>query len=395
VDIALAAATGNLAPAARSLPPIDRARSQNTPSMARQSKDLFDDSTMTFGEHLEALRVHLWKSILGLTVTIGVCLYYGQSIVGLVRQPIDSALAKVAAKKHDLKITDDVAKLEQEDLWDQAKRWWSSLTGSGEDPAPETELPPEEEPDPQVVRVKVSAHDLLGALHAAQPEVFAPPPDSMRGVMVPLALAAREFAEFRAATIQTLEPVTLNVQEAFMAYLKVSTIAGFVLGSPWVFYQLWQFVAAGLYRHERKFVYIYGAMSLVLFLVGAAFCFYGVFPFALGFLLDYNLKMQLTPQIRLSEWISFAVFLPLMFGISFQLPLAMRFLSAISIFDSDAYRSKRRMAILVIAFLSMLLTPAEPVSMLMMMFPLILLYELGILLCQFNPGGNPFEEETA
>jgi sec-independent protein translocase protein TatC len=362
--------------------------------MARQSKDLFDDSTMTFGEHLEALRIHLWKSILGLVLTVGVCLYYGQSILGIVRQPIDNALADVARKKHDLKVTDDLGDMKREDWWAEFKGWASSLFGdkpAGTTPADENE--PEAELPKDVVRVEINVFDLLSCLHQAQPEMFPAPPEGARERAVTLNLKAPDFAAFQAATIETLEPVTLNVQEAFMAYLKVSMIAGVVLGSPWVFYQLWLFVAAGLYRHERKFVYTYGAMSLILFLVGVVFCFYGVFPFVLKFLLKYNLDMKLTPQIRLSEWITFAVMLPLMFGVSFQLPLVMKFLTAISIFNAEVYRSKRRLAILVIAFLSMILTPADPMSMLMMMFPLIFLYELGILLCQYQTSGNPFEAE--
>jgi sec-independent protein translocase protein TatC len=172
-------------------------------------------------------------------------------------------------------------------------------------------------------------------------------------------------------------------------------IAGLVLASPWIFFQLWQFVAAGLYPHERKFVYAYGGISLFLFVAGAAFCFFLVFPFVLKFLLSFNFDIGVTPQIRLSEWISFAVLLPLMFGISFQLPLVMRFLTAISIFDADDYRQKRRLAILVIAAISMVLTPADPMSMLMMLVPLVGLYELGILLCEFKPAQSPFETEPA
>ena len=364
--------------------------------MARQSKDLFDDSTMTFGEHLEALRIHLWKSILGLTLTVGVCLYYGQSILGIVRQPIDNALEDVAQKKHDLKVTDDLGDMNREDWWVQAKGWFSSMFGETPEGAAEGDgNEPAVEPDKDVVIAEISVFDLLDALHQALPETFAEPPESARERVVTLPLKSRDFADFHAATVETLEPITLNVQEAFMAYLKVSMISGLVLGSPWVFYQLWLFVAAGLYRHERKFVYTYGAMSLGLFLVGVVFCFYGVFPFVLKFLLQYNLDMKLTPQIRLSEWITFAVMLPLMFGISFQLPLVMRFLTAISIFSVETYKAKWRLAVLVIAFLSMILTPADPMSMLMMMLPLIFLYQLGIWLCMLQGSANPFEGEAA
>ena len=136
-------------------------------------------------------------------------------------------------------------------------------------------------------------------------------------------------------------------------------------------------------------------MSLTLFLGGVVFCFFAVFPFVLHFLLSFNAWLGVQPQIRLSEWISFAIILPLMFGISFQLPMVMLFLERISIFDAVTYRQKRRMAVLVIAILSMFLTPADPMSMLLMMFPLIVLYELGIILCAYSPVKSPFEAETA
>ena len=134
---------------------------------------------------------------------------------------------------------------------------------------------------------------------------------------------------------------------------------------------------------------------MFLFLGGVTFCFFAVFPFVLDFLLSFNEWLGVNPQIRLSEWISFAILMPLMFGIAFQLPLVMLFLERISIFDAAGYREKRRMAVLVIAVLSMFLTPADPMSMLLMMFPLILLYEFGILLCAYSPAKSPFETEAA
>jgi sec-independent protein translocase protein TatC len=80
-----------------------------------------------------------------------------------------------------------------------------------------------------------------------------------------------------------------------------------------------------------------------------------------------------------------------MFGISFQLPLVMYFVERLGIVSVQAYREKRRLAILIIATMSMFLTPAEPMSMVMMMVPLILLYELGIYFCRLNPARNPYE----
>jgi sec-independent protein translocase protein TatC len=370
--------------------------------MARQSKDLFDDTTMSFGEHLEVLRVHLFKALIGLVIAVIACLIYGESIVAFVRAPIDRALADFSREKRDaaVEVTDDVGDLERDEWWDQLTDWFSNLWGGTEEQTEEaataeTPEPSEDKPASTSIRVGVTAFDLLSALHEVVPESFAAPPESAREQIVNLTLTAVEFGQFNAVANQSLEPVTFNVQEAFMTYLKVSLIASIVFASPWIFFQIWQFVAAGLYQHERKFVYIYGAMSLVLFIAGAAFCFYAVFPVVLEFLLNFNANIGVTPQIRLSEWISFAVMLPLMFGISFQLPLVMRFLTAISIFDVATYRAKRRLAVLVIAFLSMVLTPADPFSMLLMMFPLVLLYEFGIVLCSMASSRNPFEGEAA
>ena len=95
-----------------------------------------------------------------------------------------------------------------------------------------------------------------------------------------------------------------------MTYIKVAFIAGLLIASPWVFREIWMFVAAGLYPHERKYIYIYLPMSLTLFTGGAVFCFYAVFPFVLKFLLSFNAMLDVNPQIRLSEWINFAVMLP-------------------------------------------------------------------------------------
>ncbi len=355
--------------------------------MSMPSRDLFEDSTMTFGEHLEVLRLHLFKAILGFTiVTIGT-LIYGNSIVAIIRAPIDAALADYG---HQLSVKDDV----KTDV-----DWWSWLKqefGFESQPEPaesEAVVTPMPELTKGSIVVEFDTYSLASQLHSAAPEVYPQPPETLRSKLVRLVLHSTAFGVWEATTEQMQRPVTLNVQEAFMTYLKVSLIAGFVLSSPWIFYQIWQFVAAGLYKHERKFVYLYGALSLLLFLVGVVFCFKAVFPFVLKFLLGFNIALGLTPQIRLSEWVSFAVMLPLMFGISFQLPLVMRFLQAISIFTVEIYREKRRLAILVIAFLSMVLTPADPMSMLLMMFPLIFLYELGILLCQFHSTQNPFQLE--
>jgi sec-independent protein translocase protein TatC len=186
---------------------------------------------------------------------------------------------------------------------------------------------------------------------------------------------------------------SLSAQEMFMIYVKAALIVGLVFSSPWVFYQIWTFVAAGLYPHEKRYVYVYGPMSLSLFLTGVLLAFFFVFQPVLNFLLYFNDLMDIDPDIRISEWFGFALLLPLGFGIAFQLPLVMLFLERIGIVTVSSYLAKWRVAILVIFVLSAVLTPADPYSMLLMAIPLTFLYFGGILLCKYFPKGrNPFHD---
>jgi len=186
-----------------------------------------------------------------------------------------------------------------------------------------------------------------------------------------------------------LRVVGLSVQEGFMVYVKASLVAGVLITSPFIFYFIWDFVAAGLYRHEKKHVYIYLPLSLGLFLAGAALAFFVVFDYVLNFLFWFYTKMGIDPDPRISEWISFVLMLPLGFGISFQLPLVMLFLERVGVFTVEAYLQKWRVAVLVISVLSMFLTPADPGSMLLMGIPLIVLYFGGIALCHYMPQNKP------
>ncbi|GAB4130969.1 twin-arginine translocase subunit TatC [Thermopirellula anaerolimosa] len=178
---------------------------------------------------------------------------------------------------------------------------------------------------------------------------------------------------------------SLSAHEAFSIYIKASLLVGAILSAPWVFLQIWSFVAAGLYRHERKFVYTFLPFSLALFFAGAAMAFLYVFEPVLTFLFQFNEWMGIQLEPRISDWLSFVLILPLGFGIGFQLPLIMLFLERIGIFTVKDYLSQWKMAILVIFVASAILTPPDPSSQLLMAVPLSLLYFGGLLLCKFFP----------
>jgi sec-independent protein translocase protein TatC len=185
----------------------------------------------------------------------------------------------------------------------------------------------------------------------------------------------------------------LSPHEGFIIWLKAGFVSGLIIASPYIFYQIWVFVAAGLYSHEKHFVHIFLPFSLVLFISGAALAFFFVFGPVLNFLFGFTRMLNIDPDLRISEVISFVLFLPLGFGIAFQLPLVMLFLNRIGVMSVEAFLEKWRIAILVIFVISMLLTPADPISMLLMATPLTALYFLGIVLCKWMPRSrNPFTD---
>jgi sec-independent protein translocase protein TatC len=179
---------------------------------------------------------------------------------------------------------------------------------------------------------------------------------------------------------------TLNIQEAFMAYVKVSMVCGFVLGSPWIFFQLWAFVAAGLYPHERKYIHYYLPFSLALFLGGVVLCEALVIPKAIEALLWFNEWLDLKPDLRLNEWLGFAIFLPVVFGLSFQTPLVMLFFERLGIMNADDFRSQRRIAWFGLAIFVLMINPStDLISFLLLWVSMSLLFEFGILLIIFSP----------
>ena len=179
---------------------------------------------------------------------------------------------------------------------------------------------------------------------------------------------------------------SMSFQEPFSIYLKASLLAGAILSSPWVFYQIWLFVAAGLYPRERRYVYIYLPFSVVLFLAGVSLAFFGVFQPVLRFLLGFNTWQQIDPVLRFNEWMGLLLLLPLGFGIAFQLPLVMLFLERIGVVTIATYLSSWRVAILAMFIVAMTLSPSgDPWSMFLLAVPLIVLYYGGVLLCRYMP----------
>ena len=191
------------------------------------------------------------------------------------------------------------------------------------------------------------------------------------------------------------EPQSLAPTDGFMIWLKAGLFTGLLVALPAILWFLWTFVAAGLYPHEQKYVYIFLPISLLLFFAGVFLAFFFVFAPVLDFLFSFNKAMGIAPQMRINDWLSFVMFLPLGFGVAFQLPLVMLFANRIGLVSIEAYIDKWRIAVMAISVISMLLTPADPISMILMAAPLTVLYFLGIGMCKWMPAptsDNPFDE---
>ncbi len=211
----------------------------------------------------------------------------------------------------------------------------------------------------------------------------------------PIPAPSSYLVNFRTWRPVKMEVRSLNAQEAFMIWMKAGFISGIVVASPWIFWQVWQFVAAGLYPHEKNYVYMYLPFSLLLFLAGAGMAFFFVFEPVLDFLFSFNKALNIDPDPRISEWLGFVLILPLGFGISFQLPLVMLFINRLGLVSLATYLEKWRIAILAIFVISSILTPADPISIFLMAIPLTLLYFLGMGLCKWMPRiRNPYAESS-
>ena len=169
-----------------------------------------------------------------------------------------------------------------------------------------------------------------------------------------------------------------NLPEMFFAYLKVAFIAGILAAAPLIFYELWMFIAPGLYQKEKKMVIPFVISSTILFVGGALFGYFVVFPFGFKFFIGFsNETVKALPSVK--QYFSFSIKLLFAFGAVFELPVIIFFLSKMGIVTPQFLRQKRKYAILLTFALGAILTPPDVITQCMMAGPLIVLYEIGIL----------------
>jgi sec-independent protein translocase protein TatC len=172
-----------------------------------------------------------------------------------------------------------------------------------------------------------------------------------------------------------------SLPEAFFTYLKVALLAGLFVASPVVLYQVWLFVAPALYSKEKKYVIPFVIFSTILFIGGAAFGYFIVFPYGFKFFMSFATDF-IQPAPKLKEYLSFCSILLLTFGFVFELPLFIFFLAKLGVVDAGMLSRNRRYVIVGIFMLAAIFTPPDIVTQVMMAAPLVILYEFSIVLAK-------------
>jgi sec-independent protein translocase protein TatC len=327
---------------------------------SNKKDDLFD-STMSLGDHLEELRMRMIRALLGLGIACIICLAFGRSIIRFMEGPYDDATAKLlfnidpelkfdlskgtitdglrqAFRDNGLVLSPDVT-IKQKGYLFSGRRW---LINDGEDSRYSA----------KIEKVKVRKED------------------------------TKDKQEEDRINIYRLKPLqVIAVAAGFISYIKIAMIAGLLLSSPWVFYQLWMFVAAGLYSHEKRYVNIAAPFSAILFVAGAMFFLIVVAPLTLRFLISFNQRiLDVNSQFTFQHYISFVSQLMLVFGLAFQTPTAIFFLNRTGLVSIAALNRSRKFVVLIIFIVAAMATPPDVISQITLAIPLYILYELGILL---------------
>ncbi len=355
--------------------------------------DMFADTRMSFGDHIEDLRSHLMRAVIGFVVAMLLCIFppIGPWSVNFIVSPVEEQL-QVFYKRLEKTRPQPTAEMLKDirpvpmKMYVHLPTLKKALAGEQVDAKLLESMPEALDAILRAMQVDPAVHeDKAKSRDWAAIDVEIPDPFLLSKAINEINVIARP---------RRLS--TFNVQEAFTVYVKIALMVGFVLASPWVFYQLWSFVAAGLYPHEKRLVNYYLPISLFLFLAGFFVCEFLALPKAIEALLWFNEWLGFEPDLRLNEWLSFAIIMPLVFGLSFQTPIVMMFMFKIGVADLDTFRNKRRLSYFIMVVFAAIITPSTDIpTMLMLWLPMCLLYEVGIWLCKMQPKSLSEEMDDA
>ncbi len=169
-----------------------------------------------------------------------------------------------------------------------------------------------------------------------------------------------------------------GLMENFIAYVKISLLGGVIASCPFWMYHIWRFLSPALYKKEKRYGVAFIFSGSALFLTGVSFVYFMVYPLAFDFLLSFGQGQDMA-LITVNEYLSFFLKTTFLFGLAFEIPLILTILGILGIVSSEFLTENRRYAFLFLSFTSALMTPPDPLSMLMMAGPMVLLYEISII----------------
>jgi sec-independent protein translocase protein TatC len=311
------------------------------------------ETTMSLGDHLEELRTRLILAITGLVVGTVICLFFGGQIIRFIERPYTKETQKYFRSKAEARVKDSKASNASAYLLDAFSA--NLLKTLETDPnAPDI--------DPRAVR-------FVHKIYAETMTKLAEDPNYV-GVA----------ADMYSSTLQQGLIATAPA-DPFIAYMKITLISGLIISSPWVFYQLWMFVAAGLYEHERRYVRMAVPFSTFLFVTGALFFLFGIAKFCLRFFLKFGDLIGVSAYWTFDKYISFVTMLMLVFGLAFQTPIAIFVLNRTGLVSIESFKKSRKYVIIAMFAIAAVATPSpDVVSQIALAIPLYALFELGILL---------------
>lgn len=334
-------------------------------------EDMFADTRMSIGDHIEDLRAHLLRALKGLVIGMIIGFWpLGPYVLEIINAPVAHELTQFELRKFDREVAKKKAALGDKVIPSEVTAKWVDrrqlALALGLDinklPPNTYEVPKELQDKGDFVMLPMATVDELADLAAQQRKVI---------------------------ELKPKNATSFNVTEMFFVYMKISFFTGLVLSSPWVFYHIWMFIAAGLYPNEKRLVNVYLPFSVLLFIGGVLLCELFAMRQAVKGLLWFNEWLGIDAEIRLEEWLSFAIMMPLVFGLAFQTPLVMMFIHRIGLVTVQMLRHYRRVSWFILVIIAALLAPAPTADGLLLLWvPLVALYEFGILLCVWQGDQN-------
>ncbi len=338
-----------------------------------------EERRLTIGEHLEELRRHVLRALIYVFAAAGVCLVFQESLMTVVIWP-HARVAREIAREARLRGERSIVDILREAVRNQERL--DLGVGAFDDVDRKA-----------AERLLDEQRELLAEVPDASPEKR----EALKARVAELRARTEALARTVAPIPEPPEPTRLDgdadplpeispqlqflgYQDAFLAYLKVALICALFFASPLVAFEIWRFIAEGLYSAERRWVHIFAPLTFGCFIAGVLFGYFILLPASLRYLATYGSTALVVPTITLDEYLGLFLALTLLIGLVFELPLVLIFLSLIGMVSSGALRGFRRYFLLIAIIIAALITPTgDPWTLGLVTLPLLGLYELGIL----------------